>query len=99
MGQDRVVPLYDSTWATLARYWIGFQLAGAHQQWSFLRANKLPKPDKNIYPEYYGDILQFAKVFDLTAIKSTTKFISLLLGGQSGPKHADAKCWRDAREV
>ena len=26
-----VNPLFDSTWVTLDRYWIGFQLAGVHQ--------------------------------------------------------------------
>ena len=35
----------------------------------------------------------------LTAIKWMTKSISLWLSGQSGLKHADAKCWRDVREV
>ena len=59
----------------IARYWIGFQLANLRPNCIFLRANNLPKPDKNTLPDYYGDILQFAKIADLTKIKKSTTFI------------------------
>ena len=86
-------------WVILARYWICFPLANASPQWIFLRANNLPKPDKHIFPDYYGDILQFAKIADLTDIKWITKFIYLWLCQQGDLKHAAAKCWRHVREV
>ena len=83
----------------MARYWIAFQLANVSLQSNFLRANNLPKPDKHIFPDYYGDILQFAKIADLTNIKWLTKFIYLCLCQQGGLKHAAAKCWRHVCEV
>ena len=60
--QNIVNPLCKTKWVILARYWIGFQLARINTQWKFLGENHLPKPDKNIYPNYYGDILHFAKI-------------------------------------
>ena len=77
----------------MARYWIGFQLASVNTQWIFLRANNLPKSDKPIFPDYYGDILQFAKIADIAKIKWVTKFIYLWLCQQGGLKHVEAKCW------
>ena len=92
--QNIVNPLCKTKWVILARYWIGFQLARINTQWKFLGENHLPKPDKNIYPNYYGDILHFAKIVDIAKVKWTTKFIYLWLGQQKEIKHAFAKCWR-----
>ena len=97
--QNIINPLCNTKWVILARYWIGFQLASVNTQWIFLRANNLPKPDKPIFPDYYGDILQFAKIADIAKVKWVTKFIYLWLCQQSGLKHADAKCWPHVREV
>ena len=47
--QNIVNPNCETKWVILARYWIGFQLAGLKPQWSFLKANKLPKPDRNFF--------------------------------------------------
>ena len=80
-------------------YWIGFQLANVRPQWNLLRTNNLPKPDKHIFPDYYGNILQFAKIAGTTNIKWIAKFIYLWLCQQGGLKHAAAKYWRHVREV
>ena len=90
--QNIVNPNCETKWVILGRYWICFQLAGLKPQWIFLKANKLPKPDGNIFPDYYGDILNFAKIAD--NIKWTTKFIYIWLCQQKGPKHAVAKYWK-----
>ena len=55
--------------------------------------------DKSIFPDYYGDILQFTKIADIAKIKWVTKFIYLWLCQQGGLKHEEAECWQHVREV
>ena len=74
-------------------------ISKCQQPMDFPSANNLPKPDKPIFPDYYGDILQFAKIADIAKIKWVTKLIYLWLYQLGGLKHVEAKCWRHVREV
>ena len=54
-------PKATAKWVFLARYWVGFPLGALHPDWSFLRANSLPKSDRPAYPVWYEDCLQLAR--------------------------------------
>lgn len=56
-----VDPKATAKWVFLARYWVGFPLGALHPDWSFLRANSLPKSDKPAYPPWYEDCLRLAR--------------------------------------
>ena len=61
-------------WTNLARYYIGFQLGALTPEWRTLRDNRYPKPDHNLYPEYYGDVLKLIEKLDITNVKWSTKY-------------------------
>ena len=61
-------------WTLIARYYIGFQLGGLVPDWNILRNNTYPKPDKDFYPEYYGDVLSLFTKLDIKNVKWTTKY-------------------------
>ena len=61
-------------WTNIARYYIGFQLGGLSPQWNNLRNNQYPKPDRNLYPECYGDVLSLFQKLDISNVKWCTKF-------------------------
>ena len=68
-------PLYKVKWVYLARYYTGFQLAPLDESWKFLRSNLLPKPDSDIYPMHYQDMILFTKTLTI----KDTKWISSYL--------------------
>ena len=61
-------------WTNIARYYIGFKLGGLSPEWENLRDNRYPKPDRNIYPEYYGDVFNLFQRLDIANVKWYTKF-------------------------
>ena len=78
-AQYIVQPSSKLKWVHLARYWIGFQLAPLHPARKFLRGNNRPKPDTNLFPDYYGDILAFLKKHPITPGGWVTREIYLTL--------------------
>ena len=61
-------------WVYFARYYIGLPISSFDEKWEFLRDIKYPKRDRNIFPEYYGNMLEVFKLVDKKTIKWTTKY-------------------------
>ena len=68
-------PNCQDKWCLFARYYIGFQLGSLDPSWNFLRSNSNPKPDKDLYPMYYQDILKTIKPLQIDSIQWTTNFL------------------------
>ena len=62
-------------WVFLARYYTGFQIARLKEEWGFLRNNLVPKPDKDISPQFYSDIVNFLRTTDITKLEWNTRYI------------------------
>ena len=87
-------PNEKTKWVHLARYWIGLQLGGINPAWAFLRSNRLPKPDRDIYPEYLADCLNFLKKADITNLQWTTQHIRSQIQTEKHTELLAEELWR-----
>jgi len=85
-------------WCFIARYYLGFQLAGLSDDWKHLRNNQTPKPDRDILPFYYSDIFSLIKNCNLKDVQWTTAYLYIKLFTESSEPQAMQK-WSRLRPV
>ena len=92
--QHVVNPSETAKWVYTTRYWIGFQIGRLNPVWEHLRKNHLPKPDRDLFPEYWADCLHLIKNINIQTLKWNSSDIRKIIQTKNYVEPNAQPLWR-----